>query len=172
MSNYFVTYNQSLRNLYTDNRMYATRNGRDNAAPLALAKADSNAVGKGILALGKFNYGSDTKEATESEKKSLSGKLKAFVDSYNLSIDSVKASKDKTATKVSKKMQKLVEDYKDELSAYGISVKSGGYMELSASAVENLSFKTFEKKFGKDSDFMKELSKFEKQLSRHFDAYA
>ena len=82
------------------------------------------------------------------------------------------ASKDKTAAKVSKKMQKLVEDYKNELSAYGISVKSGGYMELSASAVENLSFKTLEKKFGKDSDFMKELSKFEKQLSRHFDAYA
>ena len=65
-----------------------------------------------------------------------------------------------------------MEDYKNELSAYGISVKAGGYMELSASAVENLSFKTFEKKFGKDSDFMKELSKFEKQLSRHFDAYA
>lgn len=172
MSNYIVAYNQQLRNLYTDNRAYGTKNGRTSAPALSLAKADANAIGKGILSLGNFNYGSEDKEATDSEKKQLSLKLRAFVDSYNLSLDSTASSKDRDAIKVSKNMKKLVEKYKDELSEYGISVKSGGYMTLSSSAVENLSFKTFEKKFGKDSEFMKELSKYDKQLNRHFDAYA
>lgn len=172
MSNYIVSYNQSLRNLYTENRVYATRAGRDNANALSLAKADTNAVGRGILTLGNFNYSTDDEGATTSEKANLHKKLRAFVDSYNLSLDSVSGTKDKAATKVSKKLQKLIEKNKDELSSYGISVKSGGYLSLSNSAVENISFETFEKKFGKDSEFMSELSKFEKQLSRHFDSYA
>ena len=172
MSNYIVAYNQQLRNLYTDNRAYGTKSGRENASALSLAKADANAVGKGILSLGKFNYGSEGKEATDSEKKALGNKLRAFVDSYNLTLDSTSGSKDRDAMKITKNMKKLVEKYKDELGEYGISVKSGGYLALSSSATDNLSFKTFEKKFGKDSEFMKELSKYDKQLSRHFDAYA
>ena len=172
MSNYIVSYNQQLRNLYADNRAYGTKNGRTNASALSLAKADANAVGRGIVALGNFNYGTGEKEATDSEKKKLGLKLRAFVDTYNLSVDSISGSKDREAIKVSKDMKKLVEKYKDELGQYGISVKSGGYLALSNSATENLSFKTFEKKFGKDSEFMKELSKLDKKLTRHFDAYA
>ena len=109
---------------------------------------------------------------SDSEKKALGNKLRAFVDSYNLTLDSTSGSKDRDAMKITKNMKKLVEKYKDELGEYGISVKSGGYLALSSSATDNLSFKTFEKKFGKDSEFMKELSKYDKQLSRHFDAYA
>ena len=97
MSNYIVAYNQQLRNLYTDNRAYGTKSGRENASALSLAKADANAVGKGILSLGKFNYGSEGKEATDSEKKALGNKLRAFVDSYNLTLDSTSGSKDRDA---------------------------------------------------------------------------
>ncbi len=171
-SNYIIAYNQSLRNLYAENRAYGTKTGRESVSALTLAKADSSAIGRGILTLGKFNYGSDGDVATDSEKKSFSEKLRAFVDSYNMGLDSNLGTKDRSVIKVTKEMKKLVENYKDDLASYGISVKSGGYLSLSSSAVDNLSMKTFEKKFGKDSDFMKDLSKLEKKLSRHFDAYA
>ena len=88
MSSFTVKTNNFLRNLYKDNRTYATKSNRTDIEASKLQSADEKALRNGIAGLSDFDYEDTDKNDLDSTKKKYYHKLKAFVDSYNYTIES------------------------------------------------------------------------------------
>lgn len=174
MSNYTVTNNLYLRNLYKSvDSSLAGKTARAEASKPKLIYADSSALQKGISSLADEDYGDPDEEDSKITKAEFYKKMKAFADSYNYTSDSSSSySTNRYAKNASKQMKALVKKYSDELEDLGVSFNDKGYMELSESAFDNIDEADFENTFGKDSDFMKSLNSIAKKLNRHIDVQA
>lgn len=162
MSNLNVTANLFLRNLYGNDRNMVNKSERKIVTNTSLTKADSKALGKGISSLSDYDYDSE-----DVDEKDFSNTLKAFADVYNSTLDSSSESSDATTKSLIKKFKQLQNDHGDELSKFGISFDDKGYMSISSSAVDNIKVSSFKEVFGKDTDFMSDLSALQKKLNRH-----
>ena len=167
---YSVTSNMYLRNLYGIGKDYISGSTRSQSPNEKVISADSLALSKGAKLMISFDYGVRGKD-DDLDNEFLNNNLKAFIDTYNNTIDSASDSDHKDIKKLVKSLKSLGEEYKDSLSKLGISFDSSGYMTLSSSAVENLDNIKYEKVFGKDSDFTKTVRSLAKKLRKHIDAY-
>lgn len=173
MSSFTVKTNSFLRDLYKENRTFASKSGRTEIAKTSLQKADEKALRNGIDALADFDYEDDDKNDSDSTKKKYYNKLKAFVDSYNYTIDSGSDNSNDSSVKSKiKSMKSLMKKYSSELEDLGITSDDKGFLSLSTSALDNIKISSYEEMFGEDSKFTKELSKYSKSISNHIDAYA
>lgn len=173
MGSFTVKTNNFLRNLYKDNRAFASKSGRAEVKASDLQAADEKALRNGIAGLSDFDYEDTDKNDMDSTKKKYYNKLKAFVDSYNFTLESGdKNSSDSSIKSKIKSMRSVTKKYETELSDLGISSDSKGYLSLSTSALNNIKISSYEDMFGEDSSYTKELSKYSKSISNHIDAYA
>ena len=89
MSNYTVTNNLYLRNLYKSvDSSLAGKTARAEASKPKLIYADSSALQKGISSLADEDYGDPDEEDSKITKANFYKKMKAFADSYNYTLDS------------------------------------------------------------------------------------
>lgn len=173
MSSFTVKTNNFLRNLYKDNRIYATKSNRTDIEASKLQSADEKALRNGIAGLSDFDYEDTDKNDLDSTKKKYYHKLKAFVDSYNYTIESGEKNSDDSSIKSKiKSMKSLTKKYESDLSNLGISTDSKGYLSLSTSALDNIKISSYEDMFGSDSEYTRELAKYSKSISHHIDEYA
>ena len=170
MSSFSISYNGSLRSLYDDHKL-GTKAGRKEADNKTLVAGDIKAFNRGLKGLSQYDFGTEEKD-TKDEKTAFYKKLKSVMDTYNSAVESSSKSENAEVKKVSKKLSKLAAKYEDELSDIGISIDKKGYMTISESAVDNYDVSRYKKVFGEDSEFMKEFSKYTKNVSRHIDSYA
>ena len=94
-----------------------------------------------------------------------------FIDSYNNTLESSKKKDNAYVQKAGQKMSRLTEKYASELENMGMSTNSSGYLQISSTAVSNCNMSTFGTLFGKDSEYLKELKKYAKQINNHVDLY-
>lgn len=163
MSNFTVTSNGYLRNLYAGNRDLINVSERAKVSTRDLGKADAKALSKGIAALSSYDYENSDDDSVDFYKM-----VKGFADSYNYTLESSNSLSegDQRTKAVLKDIKKLREDYKDELAKYGISFKINGYMEVDGTAFDNIKPQSYKRIMGSDSDFMKDLSDISKKLTR------
>lgn len=161
MASFSVSTNMYLRQVYAPNRGLCVKANRADATNKTLISADSSALGKAIKTIGSFNFSDDSKI----NKDKFSKTLKSFTDAYNYTISSSNTNKEGKISVTSKKIKQLTSKYEDELKSLGISVKNG-YMSISSTASTNISPDKYEELFGKDSEYMKELSKYAKKMNR------
>lgn len=163
MSNFTVTANGYLRNLYSGNRDLVNVSERAKVSTKDLGKADTKALSKGIAALSTYDYENSGDDSVEFYKM-----VKGFADSYNYTLESGNSLSegDQRTKSVLKDIKKLREEYGDELEKYGISFKSSGYMEVDGSAFDNIKPGSFKNIMGADSEFMKNLSNISNKLTR------
>lgn len=175
MANYSVTSSVFLRDFYSKNRQFASKANREEATEKQLSTADSLALKKAIRALEDYDYGDGSTDDTDAENIKFYKTLKAFADTYNYSLDSSTSSSSKDIKKLGKKMQEFASKYEDELEDLGITFSSKGYMEVSASAVDNISKynygKTFSSTSSTKSNFLSELNTLTQKVYRRIDTY-
>ena len=172
MSTFTITSNSYLRSLYRSDRSLATKKGRADATNAELLGADAAALKNGVGKLAGLDYGDSRKDSTI-EKNRLFMNLQAFQDAYNNTIKSSSDSENDVAKSDARKIKQLAKKYSDELSELGVTFdEEKGYMKVRNSAVDNIDVSKYEKVFGKDSDFSKELSKLSKRLAKHIDYQA
>jgi hypothetical protein len=166
-----ITSNAYLRSLYNDDRSFTKKSVRSDASNAQLVNADSRALTRGIKFLGKYDYG-DEKKDTKAQQTKFYQNMIAFQDAYNNTLKSSHDSKDPSTKKLAKDMKKLTEKYSKELGELGVKFDSHGYMTVKGSAIDNIDISEFEETFGKDSDFMKDLAKISKKITKHVDIQA
>lgn len=169
---YSINSNIYLRQSYGIFRDLTSSSKREHTEDNSLSYADSTALGHAIKVISRHEYSSklDPTE-TSGPVKEYGKKLHAFIDTYNLTLDSSSKSHDSAIKIIAKKMKSLSNKYKDKLSAVGISLDKQGFMKLSES-MKIKSTKEFEEVFGNNSDFMKELKKVPGLIQNHIDTTA
>jgi superoxide dismutase len=166
-----VTSNSVLRNTYGVYRDLTKSAARSETTANKLSIADSTALKKVITGLQHSLY-DDKEDATDSEgyAKSYAKRMKAFIDTYNYTLESSKKNSSSDISRQVPKMKKLAEKYKDELNSAGITYDSDGYLKVSSS-IDTSVTKRFEKIFGEDSDFMNDLKDIAGNIKRHVNVY-
>ena len=174
VSSFSVSTNYYLRSLYSTDRSLISKATRDETKASSLQKADQDALRKGIRALADWDYEDDEENKKKTVKAKFYKNLKAFMDSYNYTLESGdKASlEDGTIKHSVNNMRALSKKYSEELSSLGIKTDSKGYMKISNSALDNIDLDNYEDVFGKDSKYMKALSQYSKHVSNHIDQTA
>lgn len=168
--NFSITNNYVLRKDYGEYRSYVKTSARKSAPAHKLIIADSSALYRAAKELMDSEY-SDAKDPTESggPVAGYAKKLKAFVDSYNNTLQSTSQKTDAAARRFMKKLKSLTSDHARELENYGISVADDGTLSID-SGLTIKTTKRFETMFGSTSDYMKGLMKTARNISNHIDA--
>ena len=166
-----VTSNSVLRNNYGIYRDLTKSAARSEVSEYKLSAADSNALSRSIHSLRYSDY-NDRKDSTDSQgyNKSYVKRMKAFIDTYNYTLESSKKSSSADIARQVPKMKKLAEKYKAQLNSAGISYDSDGYLKISSSNNVTTN-KRYEKIFGEDSTFMKDLKSIAGNIKRHVNVY-
>ena len=165
MADFSVHANAYLRNVYAYDRTLVKSDARKEASASKLSYADSHALKKAIHRLGKFSY-------TDADESKLKGNLNAFIDSYNYSLLSGSTSGNNKIAKNTEKMKELSKEFESDLKRLGISMdEKKGYLKLSDSATKNISSENYEKLFGKDSKYMKQLSTYAGRVNGQVNYY-
>lgn len=170
--NFSITNNYVLRKDYGEYRSYVKTSIRKSAPVHTLAIADSSALYKAVKELTNSEY-SDAKDPTESggPVSDYAKKLKAFVDTYNNTLQSTSKKTDATARRFMKKLKSLTEEHAKELNNYGISVSDNGTLSID-SGLTIKTTKRFETMFGSKSDYMTSLMRIARNISNHIDSRA
>ena len=171
MSTFTIKSNSYLRNFYSADRSLASKSGRDEATSNKLSRVDSAALRKGIKALENYEFDIDEDDVVPTTKAKFAYEIRAFIDSYNNTLESSKRNDNAYIQKAGQKMSRLTEKYASELENMGMSTNSSGYLQISSTAVSNCNMSTFGTVFGKDSEYLKELKKYAKQINNHVDLY-
>lgn len=165
MSSFSIASSLALRNNYKDNRTLAVKTNRNDASTSKLNQADSLALRQAVKRLDSYDF-------KTASKKDLEEKVRAFVDTYNYTLESTSKSDDKSISSANKNIKNLSKKYASELENLGIRIDDAGYMKLSTSATKNIKGEKFESLLGKDSEYMKSLNTYAKRITNHVDAYA
>ena len=165
MSGFSVANNITLRSYYATYRAFTTKSTRSSATTNQLNYADAQALRRAIQKLDDFDF-------ENADKDDISSHVRAFIDTYNYTMDSAKSSTNSYATSTYKNLKNLASKYSTELGNIGIKENSSGYLTLSSSAVENISGSRFESLLNKDSKFMKQLKTYAKRMANNIDYYA
>ncbi|MCR5452034.1 MAG: hypothetical protein K6F00_05340 [Lachnospiraceae bacterium] len=166
-----ITSNSFLRSLYNDDRSFAKKSVRNNSTDSALLKADSKALKRGLRVIGAYDYGTNEKDS-KNEKTEFFNNITAFTDVYNNTLKSSHDVGDANSKAVYKQLKKLSSKYAEELKAVGVKFDDNGYMNIKESSINNIDVSNYKDYFGSDSDFMKDLTKISKKLTRHIDELA
>ena len=165
MSLFSVANTYNLRTNYGTYHAYSTAKGRENESSVSkLNYVDSIALRRAVKRLADFDF-------EEEETSDIESRVRAFVDTYNYTTESMGKSDDKNIYKIGKEMKKLADEYSSDLDNVGITFDSNGYMKMSSTAAKTIKPAKMEKMFGKDSEFMKKLSSISNKISKKVNIY-
>lgn len=165
MSGFSVANNITLRSYYATYRAFTTKSTRSSATTNQLNYADAQALRRAVQKLDDFDF-------ETADKDDISSHVRAFIDTYNYTMDSAKSSTNSYATSTYKNLKNLASKYSKDLENIGIKENSSGYLTLSSSAVENIRGSRFKSLLNKDSKFMKQLTTYAKRMVNNIDYYA
>ncbi len=165
MSGFSVANNITLRSYYATYRAFTTKSTRSSATTNQLNYADAQALRRAVRKLDDFDF-------ENADKDDISSHVRAFIDTYNYTMDSAKSSTNSYATSTYKNLKNLASKYSKDLENIGIKENSSGYLTLSSSAVENIRGSRFKSLLNKDSKFMKQLTTYAKRMANNIDYYA
>ena len=157
MSGFSVANNITLRSYYATYRAFTTKSTRSSATTNQLNYADAQALRRAVRKLDDFDF-------ETADKDDISSHVRAFIDTYNYTMDSAKSSTNSYATSTYKNLKNLASKYSKDLENIGIKENS--------SAVENISGSRFKSLLNKDSKFMKQLTTYAKRMANNIDYYA
>ena len=175
MANYTVTSSAFLRNNYSAYRQMSIKASREEATQKQLSTADSLALKKAIRSLSDYEYNDEDTEDSDAENVKFYKTLKAFADTYNYTLDSSTSSSSDSIKSLGKKMKSFASQYEYELKELGIKFNSKGYMEISASAIDNIKQSTYGEAFSTSSayktKFLDDLKDVSQKIYRRIDTY-
>ena len=121
--------------------------------------------------LGSFDYTLPESEVTEPLKTKFSKDVRAFVDSYNYTLESSRNSDNAEVQKAGKQMKRFSEKYSDLLESVGVTVKGSGYLSYDNTKASSMYLHSFGKAFASDSEYMEGVSKYAAKINNHVDYY-
>nr|MCR5354551.1 hypothetical protein [Lachnospiraceae bacterium] len=123
MSLFSIANTYNLRTNYGTYHAYSTAKTREDEASISkLNYVDSIALRRAVKRLADFDF-------EEEETSDIESRVRAFVDTYNYTTESMNMSDDKSIYKIGKEMKKLAEEYSSDLENVGITFDSNGYMK-------------------------------------------
>ena len=99
MSGFSVANNITLRSYYATYRAFTTKSTRSSATTNQLNYADAQALRRAVRKLDDFDF-------ENADKDDISSHVRAFIDTYNYTMDSAKSSTNSYATSTYKNLEK------------------------------------------------------------------
>ena len=121
MSGFSVANNITLRSYYATYRAFTTKSTRSSATTNQLNYADAQALRRAVQKLDDFDF-------ETADKDDISSHVRAFIDTYNYTMDSAKSSTNSYATSTYKNLKNLASKYSKDLENIGIKENSSGYL--------------------------------------------
>ncbi len=155
--------NYYMRNFYISNRDARTSSKRKDIDNSELTLADGMALRRAIKQLGSLEF--------DDEKDSdIRNSVKAFIDTFNNTLDSTSASADHTLNRNMKQLKSIAQEYASDLDKIGITVNDDGTLTRRDALFTTASLSKFKKLFSSDSDFIQRTSACAKRIERRSDA--
>lgn len=137
-----------LKNFYQYNRKAMKASTRNDYSKTELSYEDSRALKRAAAKLASFDY-------TEDENgDNIVSTIKAFVETYNYSIDS-SSSSDSDTYRQNRQLKALTKKYGDDLKDIGITIEDNGKLSVSDNILKSSSFKEIRKVFSEESDYVR-----------------
>ena len=123
MSGFSVANNITLRSYYATYRAFTTKSTRSSATTNQLNYADAQALRRAVQKLDDFDF-------ENADKDDISSHVRAFIDTYNYTMESAKSSTNSYATSTYKNLKNLASKYSKDLENIGIKATSSGDLPL------------------------------------------
>lgn len=162
MPNSTLTASYYLSKYYTNNRNLKASSGRKDVANSLLISNDSTALKKFINDMKSI----DT-DSLDSDDKSTNhkNKVSAFVSVYNNFLSSCGKSSDHYNTGRLSKIKKITKNNQKELESIGITINKDSSLSIDTDKLEKSDIKKVANLFSKNSDYIKELSKYSSKIN-------
>ncbi len=147
-----------MKNFYRANRNAFKASTRSDYNKTELSYEDSRALKRAAAKLSSFEY----KEGENGDN--LVSTIKAFVKTYNHTIDST-SSKDSDTYRQNKQLKALTEKYGKDLKDIGISIEEDGTLSVSDNILKGSSFKEIGKVFSKESNYVSGIRQISKRIN-------
>ena len=153
-----VSYDYLLRNCYSSNRLARIAASRASYGSAELLSADSDALRKLTRNLQDISYDKDNGQ-------NIYNNAKAFVETYNNAVESADKLTSSDLERNVKKMKQFVKENQEALSSVGISISSGGKLQLDKEKMLKTSSSKMEKVFSGAGGFANKIGKFAKTIN-------
>ncbi len=142
-----------MRMFYSDDRTLrsTTAGGRASKSDSSLALADTIALKKAVKQIDNSLNKDDKNSLVE---------VSALVNTYNNMIESTHNKNSQEFSKLQKKVDSLLNKYKDELDKMGLSKSDGGALEFNKTRFSNTDIDQLKDLFSSKSKFGSELKKY------------
>lgn len=147
-----------MNKFYSANRNAYKTSKRGDYTKNELSYEDSRALRQAARQLGSYTYRDDD------NLEGVRNTVKAFVDTYNNTIDSTSGSNDAQVKRFSKQLKALAEKYGDDLKNIGISVEKNGSLSINEGVLELSDMKKIRTAFSKENGFMEATTKLARKL--------
>lgn len=158
-----LTTNYFMNNFYANNRSVIKSSGRNDYSKIELSYEDSRALTRAAKRLLKNDYGTDTDEKDNDISVTTQSALKAFVNTYNNTVDSSSSSDNHDTQYQMKKMKNFLHKYSDEFEHIGISMESNGKLSVNDDLLKTANNSKVRKIFSSDKEFSKKFYKMSKK---------
>ena len=133
-----------------DREMRNAGNARSEAKNSKVISADAQALKRAAKAI---------KNSVSKEDEDSLVEVSALLNTYNNMVSSTDGADDKTIRQAKKQMNDLFKKYGDQLEDMGISMQKDGSLKINKSLFEKTDMDELKELFGKDSRFVRDLSK-------------
>lgn len=147
-----------LQNFYKYNRNAMKASTRNDYNKTELSYEDSRALKRAAAKLSSFDY------TEEENSDNIVSTIKAFVDTYNYTIDS-SSSADSDTYRQNRQLKALTKKYGDDLEDIGISIEEDGKLSISENILKGSSFKEIRKVFSEESDYVRGIRNIAKRMN-------
>lgn len=150
------------RSYYGTNREMRLESARKNSRNHDVVSADTRALKKALKDL----EGLDFEKKDPDNTKKIYNTINAFIDTYNNTVDSSKASASGSVSKRAAQLKEKVKGHEKELEAIGITVKNSGKLSVDKSKLKTATLTRVKMAFGSESGFADDLKGVNKKLDR------
>ena len=147
-----------LKNFYRYNRNAIKAADRKEYSTTELSYEDSRALKRAIAKLGNYQFND------EENKENLRSTIKAFAETYNLTIESTSV-KGSDTYRLNKQLKQLTAKYGDKLEDIGITIQEDGKMKVSDSILEGSSLSKLKEVFDKDGEYMRDMKRISRRMN-------
>ena len=157
--------NYFLRNYYTNNQKASKSSTRSAFSNVELSYEDSRALNRAAKRLGSSDYGTGTDDEDDDISETTRSAIEAFVDTYNNTITSGKATDDYETKRYIKQLHTLSTKHADELEDIGITVNNDGTLDLNEDLLKTADNSKAKKLLSADQEYPQKLLKLSRRMN-------
>ena len=148
-----------MKNFYSANRNAVKTSYRKDYTKEELSYEDSRALKRALSKLSSYEYDD------EDNSENIYNTIKAYVDTYNNTLDSSRSSSEADVKRYSKQLKALSDKYSNSLKDIGITVAKDGSLAVNENLLKAADMDKVKQVFSEDSDYLRKSSSITKRLN-------